>query len=69
MAFTVTGIFNDLHRSTLGVIGIYLGTPRSAGENFGFTWEHLGAPITSLGAPMTTLGVPTTSLEALATSL
>ena len=42
----------------MGVIVIGLGTPRSAGENFGCTWEHLGAPATSLGAPTTSLGAP-----------
>jgi len=35
----------------MGVIVISLGTPQSAGENFGCTWEHLGVPTTSLGAP------------------
>jgi len=53
----------------MGVIVIGLGTPRSAGENFGCTWQHLGAPTTSLGAPATSLGAPMTSLGALATSL
>jgi hypothetical protein len=48
----------------MGVIVISLGTPRSAGENFGRTWEHLGAPATSLGAPTTSLGAPATSLGA-----
>jgi len=28
----------------MGVVVKRLGTPRSAGENFGSTWEHLGAP-------------------------
>jgi len=46
------------------VIVIGLGTSRSAGENFGCTWEHLGTPATSLGAPATSLGAPTTSLGA-----
>ena len=32
----------------MGVIVIGLGTPRSAGENFWSTLEHLGAPVTSL---------------------
>jgi len=60
----------------MGVIVISLRTPRSAGENFGCTWEHLGAlakrlgvPTTSLGAPMTSLGAPMTSLGAPMTSL
>ena len=53
----------------MGVIVIGLGTPWSAGENFGCTWEHrqhvwerqrqawehLGAPATSLGAPRITV--------------
>jgi len=43
---------------------ISLGTPGSAGENFGCTWEHLGAPATSLGAPTTSQGAPATSLGA-----
>jgi hypothetical protein len=53
----------------MGVILISLGTYRSAGENFGCTWEHLGAPATSLGAPATSLRAPATSLGAPATSL
>jgi hypothetical protein len=63
-AFRVTGISDDCYISTMGVIVISLRTPRSARENFGCTWEHLGAPATSLGAPMTSLGTPTTSLGA-----
>jgi len=51
------------------VIVIGLGTPRSAEENFGCTWEHLGVPASSLGAPATSFGAPTTSLGAPATSL
>jgi hypothetical protein len=35
----------------MGVIVISLGTPRSAGENFGCTWEHQGTPTASLRAP------------------
>jgi len=53
-----------------------LGTPRSAGENFGWTWEPLGVratsqgvPTTSLRAPMTTLAAPITNLRAPVTSL
>jgi len=34
---------------------IILGTPQSAGENFGCTWEHWGVPATSLGAPRITV--------------
>jgi len=47
-----------------GVIVTGLGTPRSARENFGSTWEHPGAPSTTLGAPATVLGAPATSLGA-----
>ena len=75
-AFGVTEISDDRYSSTMGVIVINLGTPRSAGENFGCTWEHLGtpatslrAPATSLEAPATCLGVPTTSLGAPTMSL
>jgi hypothetical protein len=39
----------------MGVIVISLGTPRSAGEIFGRTWEHLGALATSLRALTTSL--------------
>jgi len=60
----------------MGVTVISLGTPRSTGENFSCTWDHLGLPATTLGSPMTSLGVPATclgspmtSLGALATSL
>ena len=70
-AFGVTETSDDRHKSTRGVIGISLGTPRSAGENFECTWEHLRAPATSLrklatslGAPVTCRGAPTTSLGA-----
>jgi hypothetical protein len=41
-----------------------LGTPRSARESFGCTWEHLGAPARSRGAPKTSLEVLATSLGA-----
>jgi len=68
-AFRVTGISDDCYRSTMGVIVIGLGTSRSARENFGCTWEHLGAPATSLGVPATSLGVPVTRLSAPTTSL
>jgi len=47
----------------MGVIVIRLGTPRSAGENFVCTWEHLGALTTSLGAPATTPGAPRITVE------
>jgi len=47
------------------VIMTSLGTPRSAGENFGCTWGNLGAPATFLGEPATCLGVPATTLGAL----
>jgi hypothetical protein len=46
------------------VIVISLGTPRSAGENFEWTLEHLRVRATSLGAPTTSLRAPTTSLGA-----
>jgi len=49
-AFGVTEMSDDWYRRIMGVIMISLGTPRSAGENFGYTREHLGAPVTSLGA-------------------
>jgi hypothetical protein len=82
-AFGVTEITDDCYRSTLEVVVISLGTPRSTEENFGYAWKHLGTPATSLevpatsrevpatslGAPATSLGAVTTSLEALATSL
>jgi len=47
----------------MGVIVRGLGTPQSAGENFGCTWEHLGAPATRLGAPVTSLGAPRIIVE------
>jgi hypothetical protein len=37
---------------------ISLGTHRRTGDNFGFTWEHLGAPASGVGAPVTCLGAP-----------
>jgi len=51
------------------VIVISLGTPQSARENFGCTWEHLGAPATCMVAPTKSLGAPTTILGAPARSL
>jgi len=57
-AFRVTGIADDCYRSTMGVIVIGLGTPRSAGENIGSIWEHLGGPAISLRALTTSLGAP-----------
>ena len=39
----------------MGVIVRSLGTPRSAEEDFGSTWERLGAPAASLGAPRITV--------------
>jgi len=56
--FRVTELSVDWYRSTMGVIVICLGTPRCTGENFGSTWEHLGALATCLGAPATSLGAP-----------
>ena len=38
------------------VIAISLGTPQSAGNNFGCTWECTGAPATHTGVQMTRLG-------------
>ena len=81
--FGVTEISDDWYRSNMVAIVISLGPPWSSGENFGCTWEYLGAqatclgapatslgaPATSLGAPTTCLGAPTTSLGALKTSL
>jgi len=58
----VTGISDDWDRSTMGVIVISLGTPQCAGENFGWTWDHLGVPATSLRAPATSLRVLATNL-------
>jgi hypothetical protein len=75
-AFGVNETSDAWYRSPIGVIVISLGTPQSAGENFGYTREQLGAPATSLGvlatsleAPATRLGEPATSLEAPTTSL
>jgi len=51
------------------VIVIGLGTPRSARENFGYTWEQLGVPATGRGALVTCLGAPPASLGAPATLL
>jgi hypothetical protein len=59
-AFRVTEISDLRYRSTMGVIVISLGMPRSAGENFQYTWGHLGALATSLGAPVTSLEAPAT---------
>jgi hypothetical protein len=64
-AFRVTGISDDCYRSIMGVSVIGLETPRSAGENFEFTCQHLGVPAISLGAPTTSLGAPgSTSVKA-----
>jgi len=63
-AFGVTEISDDQYRSTMGVIVISLGTPWSAGENFGCTWEHLGVLVTSLGVPTRSLGALATCLGA-----
>jgi hypothetical protein len=40
-AFGVTEITDDWYRSRMKKIVIGLGTPRSAGENFGLSWEPL----------------------------
>ena len=77
-AFRVSGISENWYSSTIGVIIIGLQIPRSAGDNFGCTWEHrqqawerwrhscehLATPAISLGTPTTSLGVPATSMEA-----
>ena len=68
-AFRVTGISDDWYRSAMAVMVMRFRTSRSAGENFGCTWKHLGAPVTSLGVPTTRLGARTTSLGAPMTSL
>ena len=47
-AFGVTGISDGWYRSTIGVIVISVGTSQSTEDNVGFTWEQLGAPVTSL---------------------
>jgi len=47
----------------MGVIVRCLGTPWSTRENFGCTWEHVGAPVTSLGAPVTSLGASRITVE------
>jgi len=54
-AFGVTEISDDWYRSTMGVVVISLGIPRSTRENFGCTREHLGVPATGLGAPQLTV--------------
>jgi len=64
LAFGATEISVDWYRRTMGVIVISLGTPRSSGENFGCTWEHLGAPTISHSAPATSLGAPVLTLGA-----
>ena len=46
LAFGVNEISDDWYRSTMGMIVTSLGTPQSAGVNFGCTLEHLGAPAT-----------------------
>jgi len=57
-AFKVTWIPDDWYRSTMGVSVIGSGTPRSAGDNFVCSWEHLGAAATSLRVLTTSLGAP-----------
>jgi len=44
--------------STMGVSVIDLGTPRNARENFGWTMEHLGEPVTGLVVQMRSLRAP-----------
>jgi len=62
-ALRVTRISDDWYMSTMGVIVIGLGTPWSAGENIGCTWEHLRAPVTSLRALQICLGAPRITVE------
>jgi len=69
LAFSITGISDDLYRNTIRVILINWGTPHSAGENFWSTLGPLGAPVTSHGAPMTRLGLMTTNLGVPTTNL
>jgi len=47
----------------MGVIVIGLGISQSTGVNFGCTWKHQGALVTSLGAPTTSLGAPRITVE------
>jgi len=63
-AFRGTAITDDWSRSTMGVIVIGFGTPRSTGQNIECTLQHLGAPATIVGAPTSNLRVPMTSLRA-----
>ena len=69
LAFGVTEISDDWYKCIMGVIMLSLGTPQSAGENFGCTCEHLGGPATSLGEPTTSAGVPARSLGAFQTTV
>jgi len=62
-ALGVIDISHDWYRTTMGVIVIGVGIPRSAGENVGCTWEHLRAPATSLGVPTTCLRAPRITVE------
>jgi len=54
-AFGVTWISDNWYKSTMGVIVISLVTPRSASDDYGCIWEHLGAPVASLGPQRTSL--------------
>jgi len=69
LAFEATEFSDDWYRSAMGVIVKSLGTPQSTAENFGCTWEQLGAPAIGLAAPATSLGLPSTNLPAPATNL
>ena len=76
--FGVTETCGYLYMSTVGVVVMSFGTPRSPGENFwcmseilgalgrcqGELATTLGAPATCIGAPVTRLGAPVTSLGA-----
>jgi hypothetical protein len=65
----VTGISDDWYKSTIEVIVIGFGKPRSAREYFGFNLNHLGVLAISLGLLVTCLGAPGTLQDAPATSL
>jgi len=68
-AYRVTGIVDYRYRSIMEKIVTGLEKPQSAGENSGFTWDHLAAQAVWLEAPTTTLGALTTSLGPLVTSM
>ena len=61
--FKVTGVSDNWYISTLGVIVIGLGTPRSAAENIECTLKYLVAPATGRGALATSLGASGTAIN------